>query len=284
MQVIKKINNNVAICLDRNQDELVAFGKGIGFPKMPYELTDLSKIRMTFYRIDSHNFQLIKEIPEDILEVSADIVQKAQSVLKRDLNQNVMFSLADHINFAIERSKKRISLNYPFSYDIRSFYPQEYQIGELALKLVKDKLGVQLPQEEKVAIAMHFINSQVVTTLQLSDASFNSIVELAIKEIESCFSLTIDRNAFIYNRFVTHLRYFLKRLESNQQIDDGSSKLIRSSFKQNYPQVYQCTVDIVSQIDQRLSTVSTDDEAFYLMIYVQRMISQTIQNGGKSDE
>lgn len=284
MQVIKKINNNVAICLDRNQDELVAFGKGIGFPKMPYELTDLSKIRMTFYRIDSHNFQLIKEIPEDILEVSADIVQKAQSVLKRDLNQNVMFSLADHINFAIERSKKRISLNYPFSYDIRSFYPQEYQIGELALKLVKDKLGVQLPQEEKVAIAMHFINSQVVTTLQLSDASFNSIVELAIKEIESCFSLTIDRNAFIYNRFVTHLRYFLKRLESNQQIDDGSSKLIRSSFKQNYPQVYQCTVDIVSQIDQRLSTVSTDDEVFYLMIYVQRMISQTIQNGGKSDE
>lgn len=284
MQVIKKINNNVAICLDRNQDELVAFGKGIGFPKMPYELTDLSKIRMTFYRIDSHNFQLIKEIPEDILEVSADIVQKAQSVLKRDLNQNVMFSLADHINFAIERSKKRISLNYPFSYDIRSFYPQEYQIGELALKLVKDKLGVQLPQEEKVAIALHFINSQVVTTLQLSDASFNSIVELAIKEIESCFSLTIDRNAFIYNRFVTHLRYFLKRLESNQQIDDGSSKLIRSSFKQNYPQVYQCTVDIVSQIDQRLSTVSTDDEVFYLMIYVQRMISQTIQNGGKSDE
>lgn len=284
MQVIKKINNNVAICLDRNQDELVAFGKGIGFPKMPYELTDLSKIRMTFYRIDSHNFQLIKEIPEDILEVSADIVQKAQSVLKRDLNQNVMFSLADHINFAIERSKKRISLNYPFSYDIRSFYPQEYQIGELALKLVKDKLGVQMPQEEKVAIALHFINSQVVTTLQLSDASFNSIVELAIKEIESCFSLTIDRNAFIYNRFVTHLRYFLKRLESNQQIDDGSSKLIRSSFKQNYPQVYQCTVDIVSQIDQRLSTVSTDDEVFYLMIYVQRMISQTIQNGGKSDE
>ncbi|MBA1393021.1 hypothetical protein EQ500_03915, partial [Lactobacillus sp. XV13L] len=45
MQVIKKINNNAAICLDQNQDELIAFGKGIGFPKTPYELTDLSKIR-----------------------------------------------------------------------------------------------------------------------------------------------------------------------------------------------------------------------------------------------
>ena len=34
MKVVKKINNNVAICLDSNNCELVAFGKGIGFPKI----------------------------------------------------------------------------------------------------------------------------------------------------------------------------------------------------------------------------------------------------------
>lgn len=284
MQVIKKINNNVAICLDQNFDELVAFGKGIGFPKMPYELSDLSKIKMTFYRMDTHNFQLIKEIPESILEVSADIIKNAQSILDHDLNQNIMFSLADHINFAIERSRKGIKFNYPFSYDIRSLYPKEYHVGEIALDLIKEKIKIQLPQEEKIAIAIHFINSQVVTTLQLSETGFDSITELAIQEIESKFNLKIDRNAFIYNRFVTHLRYYLKRLENNEQIDDGSSKLIRSSFKKNYPEVYQCTVDIVSKIDQRLKTFSTDDETFYLMIYVQRIISQTIDNGGISNE
>ena len=31
IKVIKKINNNVALCLDGNQSELIAFGKGIGF-------------------------------------------------------------------------------------------------------------------------------------------------------------------------------------------------------------------------------------------------------------
>ncbi|RMC42018.1 MULTISPECIES: PRD domain-containing protein [unclassified Lactobacillus] len=284
MQVIKKINNNVAICLDQNHDELVAFGRGIGFPKIPYELTDLSKIRMTFYRIDTYNFKLMKEIPENILDVSAEIIQKAQAVLKHDLNQNILFSLADHINFAIKRSKNNIKVNYPFSYDIRSFYPKEYQIGELALKLIKNKLDIQLPLEEKIAIAMHFINSQVVTTLQLSESSFNSIAELAIKEVEKQFDLKIDCNDFIYNRFVTHLRYYLKRLESNEQINDGSSKLIRTSFKQNYPKVCQCTIDIVNQIDKQLNTVSTDDEVFYLMIYVQRMISQTSQNEGEKNE
>ena len=40
MKVIKKINNNVALCLDGNQRELIAFGKGIGFKPIPYELTD----------------------------------------------------------------------------------------------------------------------------------------------------------------------------------------------------------------------------------------------------
>ena len=35
MKVIKKINNNVALCLDGNQRELIAFGKGIGFKPIP---------------------------------------------------------------------------------------------------------------------------------------------------------------------------------------------------------------------------------------------------------
>lgn len=36
MKVVKCINNNVAICLDDDNNELVAFGKGIGFKKPPH--------------------------------------------------------------------------------------------------------------------------------------------------------------------------------------------------------------------------------------------------------
>lgn len=81
MRAIRKINNNVAICMDNNAKELIAFGKGIGFPKMPYEITDLSVIQMTFYRIDSNLYKMIEEIPDDILQVSAQIVAIAQNTL-----------------------------------------------------------------------------------------------------------------------------------------------------------------------------------------------------------
>ena len=48
MQVIKKLNNNFAICMDKEGKELIAYGKGIGFPKVPYELTDLNQIDRPF--------------------------------------------------------------------------------------------------------------------------------------------------------------------------------------------------------------------------------------------
>ena len=33
MKAVRKINNNVAICIDNNHKELIAFGKGIGFQR-----------------------------------------------------------------------------------------------------------------------------------------------------------------------------------------------------------------------------------------------------------
>lgn len=44
MKITKKINNNVALAQDAKGRELIVFGKGVGFPATPYELTDLSRV------------------------------------------------------------------------------------------------------------------------------------------------------------------------------------------------------------------------------------------------
>ena len=41
MKVVKCINNNVAICLDDDNNELVAFGKGIGFKNNVIKLSEI---------------------------------------------------------------------------------------------------------------------------------------------------------------------------------------------------------------------------------------------------
>ena len=86
MKIIKKINNNVAEAIDGNGNHLIAFGKGLGFPKTPYELTDLNKITMTFYKLSEYFEGLLREIPEEILNLSAEIVSMAQEELNGQLN------------------------------------------------------------------------------------------------------------------------------------------------------------------------------------------------------
>lgn len=121
MKVIKKINNNVAVCLDNNEHELIAFGKGIGFPAMPYELLDLSLITRTYYGVDPNYFGLVQEIDESIFEVCAVIIDYARNCIESNLNPNVVFTLADHINFAMREFARELKLscrfimNYPIS-------------------------------------------------------------------------------------------------------------------------------------------------------------------------
>ena len=109
MKVVRKINNNVAICVDSNGNELVAFGKGIGFPKMPYEIDDLSKIDRTFYNISNNLLGLINELPENIIAFSTQIFSYINS-LDYDYNQNVILTMADHIDFCLNRYRKGIKV------------------------------------------------------------------------------------------------------------------------------------------------------------------------------
>lgn len=104
MKVIKNINNNVSLCLDSNNNEVVAFGKGIGFTKPPYEV-DLDKIQRTYYGIDPTYINMINDIPEDILDISDKIINYARMKLENPVNSNIVITLADHINFAIQRYK-----------------------------------------------------------------------------------------------------------------------------------------------------------------------------------
>ena len=53
MKVIKRINNNYAVALDENGKKLIIYGRGVGFPKAPYELSGNLEIQEKYYIVDS---------------------------------------------------------------------------------------------------------------------------------------------------------------------------------------------------------------------------------------
>jgi beta-glucoside operon transcriptional antiterminator len=127
VKVIKNINNNVAVCQDANGKELIAFGKGIGFKVAPYEI-QLGQIERTYYNVDSIYISMINDLPEEIISSADVIVNYARSKINYPISSNIVFTLADHINFSIQRFQKNIKLSLPVMYDVQQLFETEMEL------------------------------------------------------------------------------------------------------------------------------------------------------------
>ena len=194
MRVIKKINNNVAVCLDGNNNELIAFGRGIGFKPTPYELTDLSVIERTYYGISPEYLGLLKEIPKEIFDVSGTIVDWAANSIDAEFNHNLVITLADHINFAIERYKKSISVKAPYVGNIAYLHETEYKVGIKAVAYINRHFNIHLPKDEAVAIALHLINAENAATPKANTLDARTMISEVISLIEKRENITIVTN------------------------------------------------------------------------------------------
>lgn len=270
MMIVKKINNNVAIGIDSRQCELVVFGKGIGFGEMPYELKDLSIISQTFYGIDKRNYELLNEIDESILNVCSKIVEIAKLKIHSELNPTLVITLADHINFAINRMQKGIDIKSPLHYDVQHLYTTEVDIGRTALELIKKEIDVSLPQSEEISIAIHLINAQESHSHQNQLYDFNRIIDGITKTVEGSMNNKIDRKSYAYSRFVMHLYYLFNRKESNPTAANDHQKTFESVIKE-FPKEYRCALAINEYLSSVLEYKLIEEEFLYLMLHIIRL-------------
>jgi beta-glucoside operon transcriptional antiterminator len=270
MKVVKKVNNNFAICLDNNGKELIAYGKGIGFPATPYELDDLSKIERTFYGIKSIYVSLIDAIPEEVIQVSSQIVDEAMIIVDRELNSNIVFTLADHITFAIQRKRDKMNFKTSFCHEIKHLYTEEMDIGYRAIALIKEKLDVDLSEEEAASIALHFINAQKIQQVVVNEIDEKEVIMDITTIIENDFAVTINREGFNYSRFVSHIQYLLKRRENDTSIVSNNQVLF-ATIKTEFIQAYLCANHIKEYVSDKLLWNISEEELIYMILHINRL-------------
>ena len=273
MKVIKKMNNNVAVCLDSNNCELIAFGKGIGFPKMPYDLQDLSLIDRTFYDLDFGIISLFNEIPEPVMQVAVEIVDKAKVYLQMNLSDMFVFTLADHLHFAIKRCQEGMIIENPLMYDLQHLYDKEMELAKWSIRLVYRRLFIRLPSEEEANLAMHFINAQSIAKKNDQESDITRIIEDLTSIIEKELDLLIDREDFNYARFIMHLQHLFKRKDKKVVIQTSNLKMF-SQMKKEFFEVYQCVLKIKEYFVKTLNWQLNDEELLYLMLHVNRFYSR----------
>lgn len=276
MQVLKKINNNVVICKDGDQRQLIAFGLGIGFPATPYELTDLTKIERTFYDVDKTFIDLVGDIPVDIIRFVANQMQELQDGLPYETGSNLIITLADHIAFSIERARRNVHVQMPSIYEMEVDYPAEVAAGRKILAAIRRELKVQLPKSEIQGIAMHLINARDKMREDASskmENEYDEVLEQTTRIIEEETGVQVRRDTFNYARFATHVRYLIKRIFQKKHVDSDNLQMYNAICIE-YPKALACVDKINEYYSSTWSVELTEEEKLYLMIHVNRVCSK----------
>lgn len=275
MRIVRKINNNVAVGVDADNREVVLFGKGIGFPTLPYELTDLAKIDRTFYDVDEKYYKLFDEIDSDLINFVGHMVDVIQSKKAGHWDKRLTFILADHINFSIQRLKNGMRVDFPYSYEIERDFPEFNKFAIWIVKNINKRMNVTLEKGEITCIAMHLMSAYEGTCKDEEESKIERstrIINEVTMIIEDYFHMTINRQSLNYYRFRYHIQYFIKRKDENEEIFDDNAELFES-MKKMYPEAYQCVCKIEEYIKKEFVDCSKD-ELLYLMIHINRLYSK----------
>lgn len=279
MLVTKKVNNNVAVCIDGAGRELIAIGKGIGFPQMPYELTDLSKIDRTYYDIDAKYLELLRDLPSEVVEFTAQMIDDIRPKLPYEINSSIVLTLADHIAFAMEREKKGVYIRMPSIYTMEQSYPLEVKIGRRIVSAAKKQFNAKLPKDEVQGVAMHFINARSGLVNDASNPEkqmqerYEEILEQTTQIIEWELNVKVSRDTFNYARFATHLQFLLGRIFDETHID-SSNLQIYNSIREEYPEISDCVDKIARYYEGTWNAKLTEEEKLYLILHTNRVCAK----------
>lgn len=180
MKIDKVYNNNVVLAKGDDGEEIIVMGRGLGFQKKPDDEIDTALVEKTFVMQDKDTTNELTRVYLDLspaeTEVVLDIIKHGQEVLGTTFDTAFYIALADHLHYTLQRTRENITIQNPLSWEIRKFFPKEYQLGRDALKIIFEKLGVILPDDEVSPIALHFINAQKDSGLVKQSYQISKIV------------------------------------------------------------------------------------------------------------
>ena len=281
MNILNVINNNIVSALDDNNEEVIVMGRGLGYRAKSGQPIPEKKIEKMFRLNDSSEmgkFQtMMKTIPMKHQEISMEIIEYTKSIITQKLNPSIYVTLMDHINFAISRKKEGMVFPNPLLGETKIFYPSEYMIGEYAVRLIKEKLKIELGQEEAASIALHIVNAEYDTNLN-NTMKITSIIRESMDIVEEYLGKKLDEESFHYSRLVTHLKFFIHRVFSKNALNDDEEEL-RLLVQKLYPVEYECGKKIVEYIGKKYQECKiSENEITYLAIHIRRVHMEMKEN------
>lgn len=273
MNIEKVINNNVVSAYDKQKQEVVVMGRGIGFKAHAGDSIDENKIEKVF-KIENQTLakqfqEILSNMPLEHMQLSSEIITYAKKNMKVRLNQSIYVTLTDHISFAIQRYKQGIQLPNALLWEIKRVYKQEYLLGKYAIQLLNDRLGTKFTDDEAGFIALHFVNAEYNTSIH-DTFEMTNMIQGVLQLVKDELELDFDEESLHYERFVTHLKFLAQRVFRHEPLKDEELEFARI-MQGKYPKEYACSKKIADYIQKEYHGTISGEEVMFLAIHIKRV-------------
>ncbi|PCK18923.1 transcription antiterminator LicT [Bacillus pumilus] len=276
MIISKVINNNVVSAYDDEQHELVIMGRGIAFQKKSGDPIDEERIEKVFSiqnKDISEKFKtLLYDIPIEYMQVCEAIIDHARKTLNKNLNDSIYVTLTDHITFAIERHQKGMDIKNALLWEIKRLYKDEFVCGLEAIRIIHDKLNIQLPEDEAGFIAMHIVNAELNEEMP-NVIQITKLIQDILNIVKYHFQIDLDEESLNYFRFVTHLKFFGQRLFNETQMEN-QNEFLYEVVKEKNTTAFQCAEKINDYVQKEYNRSLIEDEMLYLTLHIDRVVKR----------
>lgn len=284
MKVIKSLNNNMVLAQDVQGNECICQGKGIGWQKRNGDLVDESLIERRFTpenADDSRHFQqLFSEISEDFWKIAEEVVSFGQQRYNIKVSRRIILPLCDHMAGSVERYRQGMVLENPMLWDVKRVYPKEFKVGLYALRLLEKQYGVQMRDDEAAFLAYHFVNAELGNMESVSLDTMARMIGQVIDLVEQSFQIKLNEEDWNYQRFLTHLKFFMRRLTSREACGETAEDELYQELKVKYPHVNRCVERIADMILIDFHYDISQEERLYLLIHLERVTRQLRRTKG----
>lgn len=275
MKIIQILNNNVVL-VKRGKNEVIVFSKGIGFEKKVGQKITENDVERTYildsYDMLEHFSYLLQNSDSNDIVLINEIISHGEKMLNIKASDYLSLTLLDHLEFLLRRCEKNQFIKSPLIWNIKRFYPEHFEVGMYALKLISEAKGIDTPDDEAVSIALHFINMQ--TNKDSYDSTVEELKTLGdiVSIIKYHFNVELDETSMNYMRFTTHLQYFIQRIISDKtHLDEDDSKDLHTQVSKLYPKSFGCIQKIRKYIKSQFNVDISISEETYLMLHINRV-------------
>lgn len=278
--VVEKVLNNNVLIARREDKEVVLIGRGIGFGQKRGASIQSDQVEKMFVMEDQQEQkqyqQLVKTVDEEMLQTIISIVEMIQVQSGETLGEHIHVALTDHLLFAIQRLESGLAIRNPFLIETKTLYARQFEIAKNVADLIKQKIGVELPEEEIGFITLH-IHSAIGNRKAGEIASYTDLIVQLVGMIESQYGVSLEKESIDYMRLIRHLHFTIERVVRGEKV--AEPKQMRSLLEAEYPQDYNLAWKLIKIMQQKLQKEVYEAEAIYLTLHLNRL--KTMHEHGK---